>query len=333
MRRTLALSALVAALLVCTAPTTTHAYLTSYTLRTSSPGVMIFNPMATDFCKQQDSVSHTAMSTSAAVQELLESAYRSNGLTGNIPMGGGSPQATCTGNQCQWQWYRGLFRTTLPLMLQGVYYWGPDDKSTPIGRTTAVAGSYTNFDTNYPRSWANLSYWGKRLVVMQSSGKWINVEVSTAFTNVLCEYYVYTESDGKNRLVPTFPGGSPLPFNSAPDTVYSYCGHTLKTDSQGRLILQRCHTSFPWWAGLIIAVVCYIILVALIIAIWCCCCLRRRNAEERRRRQVIGTLKDNQGDIPAQSELGLSRQSFTAHNSYSASEASGSDSDAYSARE
>ncbi|CBZ22984.1 hypothetical protein, unknown function [Leishmania mexicana MHOM/GT/2001/U1103] len=325
---------LVVAVLACFAPAMTHAYSTTYTARSAgSGGAFAFDPLEIDFCKLHDSASHTAMSTSAFIQEALQSAYQREGISGNIPLGGMTEQAVCTGTQCEWRWYRGLFRTTRPLFLRGVNFWGAKDDSAPVDKTTAVSGSYTNFETNYPRSWGNLSYWGKRLVVMQSSGKWVNTEVSTSFTNFLCEYYVYADSDGVNRLVPTFPGGSAIPLVSSSGHTYTYCGKKVEVDSQSRWILPKCNETFPWWGSLIIAVVLYIILIALIISIWCCCCIRRRNKEEKRRRNIIGSQYDNQGAIPTQSELGLSRHnSFRGTSMYSSNDDSDSDADAYSSR-
>ncbi|KAG5488074.1 hypothetical protein LSCM1_08138 [Leishmania martiniquensis] len=333
MRGTL-VAAFVAAILACVALTMTHAYSTTYTMRSSESGDFAFDPLATDFCKLQDSASHTAMPTSASIQEALQSAYNREGISGNIPLGGMTEQAVCTGAQCEWRWYRGLFSTTRPLFLRGVNYWGVDDDSAPVDRTTPVSGSYTNFDINYPRSWGNLSYWGKRLVVMQPSGKWVNAEVSAPFHKFLCEYYVYADSDGVNGLVPTFPGGSAIPIVSSSGHIYTYCGNIVRRDSQSRWILPKCNETFPWWGGLIIAVILYIILIALILGIWCCCCARRRREEEKRRRKLIGSQYDNQSKIPTQSELGLScHRSFARGSQYSSYNNSESDSDSFSARE
>ncbi|CAJ1005221.1 putative Protein (DUF2946) [Leishmania naiffi] len=332
MRSSLAF-ALVVMVLGCLVPAMTHAYSTTYTARSAGSGAFAFDPLAADFCKLQDAASHTAMSTSASIQEALQSAYKREGISGNIPLGGMTEQAVCTGAQCEWRWYRGLFRTTRPLFLRGVNYWGVNDDTTPVDQTTAVSGSYTNFDTNYPRSWGNLSYWGKRLVVMQPSGKWVNTEVSTSFTHFLCEYYVYADSDGVNKLVPTFPGGSAIPIVSSSGHTYTYCGKEVKVDSQSRWILPKCDERFPWWGGLVLAVACYITLIALIIAIWCCCCARRRRDEEQRRRKIIDSKYDNQGAIPMQSELGLSRHSTFIRGSMYSSNNSESDTDTFSLRE
>ncbi|KAG5487351.1 hypothetical protein CUR178_08437 [Leishmania enriettii] len=333
MRRAL-VAALVAAVLTCFAPAMTRAYSTTYTVRSSGSGAFAFDPLATDFCKLQDSASHTAMPTSASIQDALQSAYNREGISGNIPLGGMTEQAVCTGAQCQWRWYRGLFSTTRPLFLRGVNYWGADDDSTPVDRTTPVSGSYTNFDIDYPRSWGNLSYWGKRLVVMKPSGKWVNTEVSTSFTKFLCEYYVYADSDGVNGLVPTFPGGSAIPIVSSSGHIYTYCGNIVEKDSQSRWILPKCNEKFPWWGGLIIAVVLYILLISLIIGIWCCCCARRRQREEQYRRKIIDSQYDNQSNIPMQSELGLSRHhSFARGSMYSSYHNSENDPDAFSSHE
>ncbi|KAK7194884.1 hypothetical protein NESM_000409700 [Novymonas esmeraldas] len=328
MRRTLT-AALVAAaaLFMCLAPALSHGYSTTYTARNLGSSVMAFDPLATDQCKLQDIASHTAMSTSASIQQALKDAYDRSALTGNIPLGGMTEQAVCTAQQCRWTWYRGLFRTTRPQFLQGVFFWGLTDTSTPVDKTVAVANAYTNFDRNYPRSWGNLSYWGRRLVVMQPSGTWVNVEMASKFSSFLCEYYVYAASDGVNRMVPTFPGGDPIPIVSAASHQYSYCGQLIRTDSQGRWVLPQCNKPFPWWAALIIAVICYIILVAAIIIVWCCCCIRRRNEEEQRRRKIIGSQHDNEGAIPTQSELGLSRNSFTNGSSFATGTETDTDAD------
>ncbi|GET85353.1 hypothetical protein, unknown function [Leishmania tarentolae] len=324
----------VVAVVALFAPAMTHAYSTTYTARSSASGAFAFDPSEIDFCTLQDSASHTAMSTSASIQAALQNAYLSAGITANVPLGGMTEQATCTGAQCEWRWYRGLFRTTRPVFLRGVSYWGVNDNASPVDKTTAVTGSYTNFEINYPRSWGNLSYWGKRLVVMQPSGKWVNVEVSTSFKNFLCEYYVYADSDGVNRLVPTFPGGSAIPLVSSSGHVYTYCGKDVEVDSQNRWILPKCKDGFPWWAGLVIAVVLYIFLIAFIIATWCCCCIRRRQKEEKHRCSAIQSQPDNTSCIPTQSELGLSRHASLRDTSMNDSRYDYDvESNAYSARE
>ncbi|KPA73133.1 hypothetical protein ABB37_10087 [Leptomonas pyrrhocoris] len=320
MMRYIVFAVLVVAVALSAVPPT-HAYTTTEKAYTAPEAIMGFEIVERngDPCNDGFPGSHIAMGTSESIQTRIVETARNSGITSIFPLGGASLQATCTAQQCTWRWYRGFHYFYFTVFYRGVYFTGTHSSAAdnPTPKVEAVAGAYTNWDTNFPVSWSNLSYWGKRGVVVQpSSGKWKNVEIATKFSRLVCEQYIYTRSDGVNRLTPTFPNGDPITLVASSGHVYSFCGHPVKIDKYGTWILPQCGNKFPWWAGLVIAVVCYIILVAAIIAIWCCCCTRRRNAEEKRRRHVIATEKDNMNHIPSQSELGLSRnRSFTQSNS------------------
>jgi hypothetical protein len=325
------------ALALCTVPIT-HAYTTTESIQTDSAGafVMVMETLSSaDACTALDPGSHLAMATNAAIQQKIVETAQNGALTSNIPMGGGTMQATCTSQVCTWRWHRGFYYYVWPVFYRGVYYTGPHSSAAaaPIDKTQPVINSYTNWDTNFPVSWSNLSYWGKRVVAIQpTTGKWKNVEMAYKFTKLICEHYVYQNSDGVNRITPTFPGGAPITIVSSSGHVYSYCGQKVGKDSWGRWIMPKCKHGFPWWAGLIIAVSCYVVVVALIIIIWCCCCVHREKKEEKRRREIIRTEEDNVSHIPTQTELGLSRSSSLRYQSfdsdsgstYSDSETSGS---------
>ncbi|KPI87861.1 hypothetical protein ABL78_3088 [Leptomonas seymouri] len=309
------LTALLVSVVLSTIPGA-HAYTTTARAYTSSTGIMAFsmNQNSADQCTAVVPGSHIAMPTSPSIQATIVETANRAGITSDIPIGGGTMHATCTNEWCTWRWYRGFFFFIWPVFYRGVHYTGPDSSqiANPRPRVQAVEGSYTNWEARFPVSWSNLSYWGKRLVVLQpNTGKWRNVEISTQFRHLVCEHYVYTHSDGVNGVVPTFPDGSPITIVNDPSHVYSFCGRSVGNDSLGRWILPNCERGLPWWAGLVIAAVCYTLLIAIIITVWCCCCAKRREKEERERHKVISSELDNVNNIPNQSELGLySNRSF-----------------------
>lgn len=310
----LALFTLILAVAALSTIPATLAYTTTESVRSNSEGTMVFimGTNSADLCTHYDPGSHLAMATSAEIQSKIFETAKNGGVTSLIPMGGGTMQATCVGLPCEWRWWRGFYFYIWPIFYRGVYYTGPHSSkaANPEAKTQAVLNSYANWDTNFPISWANLSYWGKRVVAMQpSNGKWRNVEIATKFPQLVCEHYIYRNSDGVAGITPTFPDGSPITLVSSSGHVYSFCGKKVTKDINGRWILQKCGGKFPWWAGLVIACGCYVIVVALIILIWCCCCARKRKEEENHRREVIATERDNTSHIPTQSELGLGRNS------------------------
>lgn len=249
-----------------------------------------------DVCSVRDGASHVSMPTSASQQEETYSTAKTISSTFSIPLGGGAQQAMCTNVQCSWVWNRGLYKNYAKVFFKGAYYEGKFRGDMSV--------DYSNFRTGYPQSWSNASYWGARVVTLQSDGTWINTNVAINYEKWVCEYYIYVHSDVDNSVVPSYPNGNPVPVSIGSDMAYSYCGSPITYDSQGRWVYADCNAlAIPWWASLVIAVTVYVVIVLLIITIWCCCCKKRRNYEEKQRCTAIEHQTDNQGNIRSQREM------------------------------
>lgn len=274
---------------------TAQAYSVRYSAKTSSAGQMSFGVRG--YCASGDS-GHTMMPKLKAYQTSAYAVMSAASFT-SAPIGGESRQAACLDKNCTWQFSHGLYYDNQLTFYYGVIYGSEGLRGGP------VSDVYSNFASDQPKWWSNVSYWGARQPIMQSDGTWANTNVVTYFTQWVCEYYEYQKSDAS--IFPTYPDGDVITPSST--SSYYHCGKRVERDSQGRWIYQRCKTPFPWWAGLIIAVVGLIVLVAVIIIVCCCCLYCDRNEERREREDKLETMADNPAQVPTQTELGLSRHS------------------------
>jgi hypothetical protein len=274
---------------------TVNGYSVRYSAKTSTTGQMSFG--LAGYCAAGDS-GHTMMPKLQSYQTSAYAVMKENSFT-KAPIGGESRQAACLDANCTWQFSHGLYFSNQLTFFFGVVYGSEGLRGGP------VADVYNNFASGQPVWWSNVSYWGSRQPIMQADGTWANTNVVTYFTQWVCEYYEYHKSDAS--IFPTYPDGDVITPSST--SAFYHCGKKVERDSKGRWIYQRCNTPFPWWAGLIIAVVGLIVLVAIIIIVCCCCLYCDRNEERRDREEKLETMADNPAQVPTQTELGLSRHS------------------------
>lgn len=274
---------------------TANAYSVRYSAKTASAGRMSFGQ--TGYCATGDS-GHTMMPKLLSYQTSAAAVLKANSFT-SAPIGGESRQAACLDANCTWQFSHGLHYNNQLTFYYGVIY------GTRGLRGGPADGVYNNFASNMPVWWSNVSYWGSRQPIMQADGTWANTNVVTYFTQWVCEYYEYQQSDAS--IFPTYPDGDVIAPSST--STYYHCGKLVERDSQGRWIYQRCVVPFPWWAALIIAVAGLIALVIVIIVICCCCLYCERNEERREREDKLETMADNPAQVPMQTDLGMSRHS------------------------
>lgn len=142
---------------------------------------------------------------------------------------------------------------------------------------------------------------------MKNSGYWGNVNVATQFTEWVCEYYNFDKSD--SNIFPTYLNGDPIvPDYRNPKNFY-HCGKNISRDSRNWFYDVQCNKSFPWWAGVIIACVVFVVVLFAIIATACCCLCCKTRKQENIREKHMEYNEDNQGQLPAQSQIGMSKSS------------------------
>lgn len=304
--------ALLVALVALLGTTAVRAYSVRYAGKTSANGIMNFESLG--YCAQDDS-GHSMMPKQRSYQLSAADVMLTNKFD-MAPIGGESRQSACLSENCTWQFNHGLYYRNELTFFYGVVYKG-------TLRGGPAEGVYNNFASGQPLWWSNVSYWGGRQPYMASNGKWRNGNVVTYYTQWVCEYYEYQQSDAS--IFPTYPDGDVITEHFAGG--YYHCGRLVERDSQGRWIYQRCKEPFPWWAGLVIAVISLIAVVVIIITVCCWAFYCKRTKDSKEQMHQLETLADNPAHVPTQTQVGLSRTPLynggdqSIHDEYSDAEA------------
>lgn len=292
------LLALIASVVVYDMTLCTSAYTVHYSPMRATSGMMDF--LGPGYCQNTDPAAHTMMPKVQSFQTSAYEVFSSNSFT-QAPIGGIAIQAACLDTNCVWNFNHGLQYQNELTFFRGVYYNGQD-------KTASVDGVYNNFQKGVsPTYWQNVSYWGARQTVMKSGGYWGNVNVATPFTEWVCEYYKFDKSD--SDIFPTYLNGDPIvPDYSNPNDFY-HCGKNISRDSRNWFYDVKCGKSFPWWGGVVIACIVFLVVVSVIIITACCCLCCKTRKQENIREKHMEYNEDNQGQLPSQSQIGMSRSS------------------------
>ncbi|KAG5479961.1 hypothetical protein LSCM1_06380 [Leishmania martiniquensis] len=283
---------LLVALVELLGATAVRSYSVRYAGKVSPQGMMNFETLG--YCAQDDT-GHSMMPKLQSYQ-VSAAEVLSNSNFDTAPIGGESRQSACLDASCTWQFNHGLHYHNEITFFFGIVY-----KGNLLGGP--ADGVYNNFAPGQPLWWSNVSYWGSRQPYMMRGGQWANANVVTYYTQWVCEYYEYHQSDV--AIFPTYPDGEFIVRR--PSGEYYHCGRLAEVDQQGRWIYQRCKEPFPWWASLVIAIMSFIALITLIIVI-SCCRLYIRHAQIRKEQEAkLETLADNPAQVPTQTQMGLSR--------------------------
>ncbi|GET88100.1 hypothetical protein, conserved [Leishmania tarentolae] len=285
-------AALAVVLLVVLGTTAVRGYSVRYAGKTSSSGMMNFETLG--YCAQDDS-GHTMMPKLESYQFSASSTMTSSHFE-EAPIGGEARQAACLDKNCTWHFNHGLYYRNELTFFYGVVYKGSL-------RGGPAEGVYNNFGSGQPAAWSNVSYWGGRQPYMLKDGRWMNGNVVTYYTQWVCEYYEYQRSDAS--IFPTYPDGDVITQDYTGG--YYHCGNLVERDSQGRWIYQRCQEPFPWWGGLIIALITFVAVVAFIIIACCWTFHYRRTNDSKERMHKLMTMADNPAQVPTQTQMGLGR--------------------------
>ncbi|EKF30208.1 hypothetical protein MOQ_005988 [Trypanosoma cruzi marinkellei] len=216
---------------------------------------------------------HTMMPMKESFQKLAKSTIDEAAFA-MAPIGGWSPNSSCTNKDCEWVFFTGLMNGTAvakALFFRGVMYKG-------IDQTESVPGMYNNFQRGkQPVSFYKASE--RTITKMVSSGYWENEFRDHGYTTWLCEFYEFTPSEEV-----TAPA----------------------TDENGFVIAAEKLNPLPWWVGLAIALSVLLIVVVAII-IYCCCRMRR----EQEKQEVLNEgIQRGQSirRVATQSQLAMSRR-------------------------
>ncbi|RNF23170.1 uncharacterized protein Tco025E_02864 [Trypanosoma conorhini] len=217
---------------------------------------------------------HTMMPMKESFQVLAFEALSKRGFT-EAAIGGWCPYASCTTNPCEWVYFTGLMNGTD--IKKATFFRGAVYKSKDY--THSVPGMYNNFLKGYqPVSFDRAKE--RTITKMVSNGRWENEMRDHGYQDWVCEYYEFTPEEAATAPV---------------------------TDENGFVIFvsRTKPGKFPWWAGLLIALL--IVGIVAVVLLICCCCRRRRKQQLENKIAEEMKSEENLHRIPTQSQLGMSR--------------------------